>query len=74
MTFCACQIAKSKWQEGSRRLENSARVFEFEAEEDVEEGDGEVEDNALAKEKEEEENRRRQEIYRGQEHWADDIR
>lgn len=78
IVFCACEVAKSKWEDGSRRLENSAKVFESEGvadvkEEDEKEPDDEVE-RVLRRSKEERENRRRQEIYRGQEHWADDIR
>ncbi|MDF1666138.1 MAG: hypothetical protein P1V97_30560 [Planctomycetota bacterium] len=77
VVFCACQVAKSKWEDGSRRLENSAKVFESgggadDKEEDEDQGDEAV--RALRKDEEEQENRRRQEIYRGKEHWADDIR
>lgn len=75
----SCQVAKRKWDDGSDRLEKSARAFELGEGEDVEEDEEDDREDdevtrSLRKQEEEAENRRRQEIYRGQENWADDFR
>ena len=69
LLITGCHVANSKWDDGSRKIEETARVFRLDS--DSEEAEEIVEDS---KPEHPDENRRRQRTFQSHQDWADEVR